>query len=259
MLPKAPIDDGHLDWPPPTAADFRVDGYSHIWATAAPQSQGEGQPRRYLTVSDWMDLGRQAGQNAWAASQQFDTQPFRFKQRWVLPFNMGRRSLCRVAGITLSGLPAWFLSRMTNLATMPGLERNLRILIDWTLDVPFRADIAVLAPDATARLHKLHFEAGDVVIRQGEQGDSAYIIQSGRVEVLKNGKQVSELGSGEFFGEIALVSNEKRTATVSCLSACELTVLSREDFRSLSVGSSVLARAIQQQIEERSRSRRWFG
>ena len=152
----------------------------------------------------------------------------------------------------MGGVPAWFLSRMTNLATMPGLERNLRILIDWTLDVPFRADIAVLAPDVTSKLQKLHLEAGDEIIRQGEQGETAYIVQSGRVEIIKSGKKVGELAAGDFFGEIALVSDTKRTATVRCLTACELTVLSREDFHSLSVGSSVLAKAIKHQIEERT-------
>jgi hypothetical protein len=199
-----------------------------------------------------MDLGRAAGQNAWAASQEFDIQPFAFKRRWLMSFNMGRRSICRLGGLLFGGLPAWFFSRMANLATMPGLERNLRILIDWTLDVPFRADIAVLAPDATQKLQKIHMEAGDEVIREGEDGDSAYIIQSGRLEVLKGGKKVGELGAGDFFGEIALVQNVKRNATVRCLVACELTALSRDDFQALSLGSSTLAKAIQQQISERT-------
>ena len=252
MMPKAVIDGHTLAWPPETDPDLRLKGFAHIWATAAVAPRGQGQPRRYLTISDWMDLGRAAGQNAWSASQAFDTQPFRFQRRWVLPFSMGRRSLCRVAGLLVGGLPAWFLARMSNLTTMPGLERNLRILIDWTLDVPFRADIAVLAPDATSKLQKLHFEAGDVVMRQGDQGETAYIIQSGRVEILKGNKKVGELVTGDFFGEIALVSDVKRTATVRCLTACELTVLSRDDFQALSVGSSTLARAIKQQIAERT-------
>jgi len=253
-MPKALVDGEALIWPPATEPDLRLKDHPHIWATMAcsDQLQGEGGQRRYLTTSDWMDLGKAVGQNAWAATQAFETQPFRFKKRFVLAFNMGRHSIANVFGWTLGGLPAWFLSRMSNLATMPGLERNLRILIDWTLDVPFRADIAVLAPDVTSKLQKLHLEAGDEIIRQGEQGETAYIIQSGRVEIIKSGKKVGELGSGDFFGEIALVSDSKRTATVRCLTACELTVLSREDFQSLSVGSSVLAKAIKHQIEERT-------
>ena len=251
MLPTINLDGRNLSWPPETEPDLRLKGWPHIWATTA-QATGQGDLRRYLTTSDWMDLGKVAGQNAWAASQDFDTQAFAFKQRRILAFNMGRHSLARFFGVLLTGLPAWFLSRMTNLATMPGLERNLRILIDWTLDVPFRADIAVLAPDVTQKLQKMHHEAGDEIIRQGEQGETAYIIQSGRVEIIKSGKKVGELGEGDFFGEIALVGDVKRTATVRCLTPCELTVLTRDDFRSLSVGSSKLAQAIQQQIEERT-------
>ena len=253
-MPMALVDGETLVWPPETEPDLRLKGHPHIWATMAPADQlkGEGNYRRYLTTSDWMYLGQAVGQNAWAASQAFETRAFQFKKRLALAFNMGRHSIAKVFGWAIGGVPAWFLSRMTNLATMPGLERNLRILIDWTLDVPFRADIAVLAPDVTSKLQKLHLEAGDEIIRQGEEGQTAYIIQAGRVEIIKSGKKVGELGAGDLFGEIALVSDTKRTATVRCLTACELTVFNREDFQSLSLGSSVLAKAIKHQIEERT-------
>ena len=247
------MDGGLLSWPPETSSDLRLEGWDNIWAAVAPpeQRQGEGQRPRYLTTSDWMDLGRAVGQNAWALSQGYESQSFAFKKRLVLAFNMGRHSLAKTYGWLLSGLPAWFLSRMTNLATMPGLERNLRILIDWTLDVPFRADIAVLAPEVTTKLQKQHYEVGDEVIRQGEQGDTAYIIQSGQVAIIKGGKKIGELGAGDFFGEMALVTNAKRNATVRCLTPCEITVLGKEDFQALSAGSSLMAQAIKRQIEER--------
>ena len=51
-------------------------------------------------------------------------------------------------------------------ANFRGLERNLRILIDWLLDIPFRHDIAVLAPDQTERLQRGHYEVGDEVITE---------------------------------------------------------------------------------------------
>ena len=253
MMPKVFIDSGLLSWPPETHSDLRLKGWDTIWAAVAPleQRKGGGGRPRYLTTSDWMDLGKAVGQNAWALSQGYESQAFAFKKRLVLAFNMGRHSLAKIYGVLLGGLPAWFLSRMTNLATMPGLERNLRILIDWTLDVPFRADIAVLAPEVTTKLQKQHYEVGDEVIRQGEQGDTAYIIQSGQVAIIKGSKKIGELGPGDFFGEMALVSNTKRNATVRCLSPCEITVLGKEDFQALSAGSSVMAQAIKRQIEER--------
>jgi hypothetical protein len=203
-----------------------------------------------------MDLGHHAGENAWASSQGFVPRTFAFKQRLIMAFNMGRHSLARLFGVMASGLPAWFFSRMSNLATMPGLERNLRILIDWTLDVPFRADIAVLAPEISSRLQALHFEAGDEVIRQGDVADTAYVVRSGELEVLRNGKPVGTLGPGDFFGEVALMKGSLRTATVRCLTTCELTVFAREDFDALSIGSSSLARAIRAQASERSAPKR---
>ncbi len=253
MMPSIRMDGETRIWPLPTDATLKVQGFDHVWAAAAPEEQLEGYDgrRRYLTTSDWMDLGRQAGLNAWAGSQAFDPQVFRFKQRFVIAFNMGRQSIARILGITATGLPAWFCSRISNLMTMPGLERNLRILIDWTLDVPFRADIAVLAPEMSSRLQVLHFEAGDEIIRQGEVGDTAYVLRSGQLEVLRNGKRVGELAPGDLFGEVALFKQSKRTATVRCLTPCELTVFAREDFEALSVGSSSLAKAIRQQASER--------
>lgn len=52
----------------------------------------------------------------------------------------------------------------------------------------------------TSKLQKLHLETGDEIIRQGEEGETAYIIQTGRVEIIKNGKKVGELVTGDFWG-----------------------------------------------------------
>ena len=250
-LPSLQIDSQTYHWPLDIDDELRFKERRHIWVTAMQQQHED---KKFLTTADYVDLGKTAGQNAWAASQEFPTHGFKPKEHWLKIYNMGRRSICRLGPLSFSGTFAWFLSRVTNLAALPGLERNLRILIDWCLDVPFRADIAVLTPDATERLQRLHFEPGDEVIRQDERGDTAYIVQSGRLEVLKNGKKVGELTEGDHFGEIALLQDSIRTATVRCLTSCELTVLTGEDFLSLSVGSSVMAKAIQQQIEERNKA-----
>jgi CRP-like cAMP-binding protein len=143
------------------------------------------------------------------------------------------------------------LSRLTNLAELPGLERNLRILIDWLLDIPFRHDIAVLAADQTERLQRGHYEVGDEVITEGDVGDTAYIVNAGRLAVLKGGIQVTELSEGDCFGEIALLSGVRRTATVRCVTACDLTMLVRDDFQALSAGRGALAAAIRRQADDR--------
>jgi len=219
----------------------------------------QGQQRRFITTADFVALGNAAGYNAWASSQSYQPRPFRPRKRLLEPYNMGRRSLCRAGWFTFGGAPAWIVSRLTNLLAMPGLERNLRILMDWLLDIPFRNDIAVLAPDPTERLQRAHFEPGDEVIRQGDEGETAYVVESGRLEVLKDGSKLGELGEGDCFGEIALLSKVRRTATVRCLTACELAVLARADFGALTAGFGSLAEAIRKQAEERAQSLRVDG
>lgn len=255
MMPTLPCDNGVLEWPLRSNEALGLDNFDHIWTAFPPTIASDGR-RRYTTTSDWMDLGHHAGEMAWASSQGYPTRAFAFKHRFVMAFNMGRHSVASLSGILISGLPAWFCSRMSNLATMPGLERNLRILIDWTLDVPFRADIAVLAPEMSGRLQHLHLEAGDEVIRQGDAADTAYVVRSGELEVIKSGKVVGQLAKGDLFGEVGLLKGGKRTATVRCLTAVELTIFAREDFDALSIGSSSLAKAIRAQAAERSGTRR---
>ena len=246
--PAVLLSEQDVHWPPEIGADLGLEGHEGIWAPGIKQ---QGERRRFVTTADLAALGRTAGYNAWARSQNYPLFPYRLPKRFFKPYNMGRHSLCSVGGLIVAHTPGWFLSRLSNLLVLPGLERNLRILIDWLLDIPFRNDIAVLAPDRTERLHRKHFEAGDEVISEGDMGETAYIVDAGRLAVVKEGTQVAELAEGDSFGEIALLSNVKRTATIRCLTACELIVLARGDFRTLSTGRGALAQAIRKQAEDR--------
>ncbi len=245
--PVVRIDGEEIQWPPAIDGDLGLLGHPDIWIPTT----GEQERNRFLTTADLAALGRAAGYNAWARSQGYHPRPYRQRWRLLKPYNMGRRSLCGIGGWVMSGTPAWLLSRLTNLAELPGLERNLRILIDWLLDIPFRQDIAVLAPERTERLQRSHYEAGDEVITEGDVGETAYIVNSGRLAVLKGGVAIAELAEGDCFGEIALLSDVRRTATVRCLTACDLTVLVRDNFQAITAGRGALAAAIRRQAGDR--------
>jgi hypothetical protein len=183
-LPAVGMTNQSLHWPFAIEDDLSLKAHQNIWVTAMKK---QGQQRRFITTADLVALGNAAGYNAWASSQGYQPRPFRLRKRLLEPYNMGRHSLCRLGGFTFGGAPAWIVSRLTNLLALPGLERNLRILMDWVLDIPFRNDIAVLAPDPTERLQRAHFEPGDEIIRQGDEGETAYVIESGRLRCSRTG------------------------------------------------------------------------
>jgi len=89
------------------------------------------------------------------------------------------------------------------------------------------------------RLQRMNYSAGDVVIRQGEEGDFFYVIVSGRCSVSREtplnreGIRLAELGIGETFGEEALISGAARNATVTMLTDGVLMRLAKDDFNTL--------------------------
>ncbi|MBM4245408.1 MAG: cyclic nucleotide-binding domain-containing protein [Deltaproteobacteria bacterium] len=85
---------------------------------------------------------------------------------------------------------------------------------------------------------QLRFEPGDVVFRQGEPGDLAFSIVSGEVEILREmpdggERLLATMGPGEYFGEMALISDAARTATVRARTAVEVVGIGRADFTTL--------------------------
>ena len=72
--------------------------------------------------------------------------------------------------------------------------------------------------------------AGTAIVREGDPSDRFYVIVRGRVEVTQGGRHLRVEGPGEFFGEIGLLRDVPRTATVTALEDTELVSLTREDF-----------------------------
>ena len=87
-------------------------------------------------------------------------------------------------------------------------------------------------------MRREYFEPGQVIFREGDRGEWLYVVTEGEVEVLKTvpgrGEQpVRRLGVGECFGEIALVSDMARWATVRAVSAANVLAIDREAFQAM--------------------------
>ena len=88
-------------------------------------------------------------------------------------------------------------------------------------------------------------EAGRVIFKEGEPGDTMYIIQKGRIKITKRVDNVEKilmvLGKGDFFGEMALIRNTPRTATATAVDTCELLAFNRDGFLSMISKNSNIA------------------
>jgi hypothetical protein len=92
-------------------------------------------------------------------------------------------------------------------------------------------------------MDRIQVEPGEVVIRQGQLGDRFYLIESGRVGVSVNGLPRPPRGPGEFFGEIALVRNLPRSASVTAEVPTVLYSLARAEFLAALTGSNAAREA----------------
>ena len=136
----------------------------------------------------------------------------------------------------------WALAVLALVVGIPALAFIPRCLrLDGTLRAPEGAallrGIAIFSPLSPVKLESLAYAltretaaAGTAIVREGDVSDRFLVIVSGRVEVTKDGEHLRFEGPGEFFGEIGLMRDVARTATVTATEDTTLYSLAREDF-----------------------------
>ena len=92
---------------------------------------------------------------------------------------------------------------------------------------------------------------GKVLIRQGEPGRDFFVLAEGTAEVRKGNRRVSTLGPGDFAGEIALLTNAPRTATVRTTSSVSVLRVTSKGFAALLETSPTIQRKIQKALADR--------
>ena len=220
-----------------TANSFlEVEGAEGLWALGdnalVPLADGKGGSPP--TAQHAIRQAKTAAHNIVAAIRGGERRKFDFKDLGKMGA-LGRRSaVAEVFGVPVAGLPAWLLWRAVYLMKMPGWGRRLKVAASWALDVLLPADLVQLKLDDSVKLSREHFEPGQEVFVQGDLGDRVYIITKGRAEVLRGegGRTVrlAELGPGEYFGEMAVLGDTTRNATVRCVEALDVVSLPKREF-----------------------------
>jgi CRP-like cAMP-binding protein len=127
--------------------------------------------------------------------------------------------------------------------------------IDLLKNVPLFAGCSKTELQRIASLaDELDLGDGATLIREGERGREFIVIAEGTVNVTRNGKQLRGLGAGDFIGEIALVADVPRTATVTATSPVRLLVVTDRAFRGLLEQMPSIAKKVLQSLGERLHS-----
>ena len=119
-------------------------------------------------------------------------------------------------------------------------------------DVPFFSSMSEQDLAAVAQqTDEISVAAGTVLAREGDLGEGFFVIESGTAEVSRGGAPVAKLGPGDFFGEIALIREERRTATVTATSPMVLIVMTGSSFRSLDRSRPEVRETVSKALAER--------
>jgi NADH dehydrogenase len=125
----------------------RVDGRDNVWAigdaAAVPDPARAGQPTP-PTCQHALRQGRTVARNVAAALGAGHAKPFTYKTLGVFVDMGHQKAVAETVGIKWRGFPAWFLARTYHLAMMPGIKRQLRLMLDWTVDLLFGRDTSEL-------------------------------------------------------------------------------------------------------------------
>jgi CRP-like cAMP-binding protein len=104
------------------------------------------------------------------------------------------------------------------------------------------------------RVHEREVKAGETVFHQGDAGDALYIVANGSVEVLADQRMLAELGNGQAFGEMALLSGGARTATVRAKTDTHLLAIAKDDFDRLLAEDPFLDEQVRKLSQQRALS-----
>jgi MFS family permease len=131
----------------------------------------------------------------------------------------------------------------------PGPDLALLRQVSFFGPLPF-----AIVEHLASELQSASYEPGQVIIEDGQPGELFYMIADGRARVCKDDKELRQMGAGESFGEIALLRQTPRTATVIAMSRLQTRTLTREEFLAAVTGNAASAEGADEVASTRLRA-----
>lgn len=235
---------------------LRVKGADNLWALGdcalVPLPDGKLSPP---TAQFAIRQGKTVADNIVAKIRGDSPRSFRFTEQGKLAALGHRTAVAQVFGVNISGALAWFMWRTIYLMKLPGWGRRLKVAAAWTFDLFLPPELVQLRLTNSTGVAHEHFEPGQEVFRQGDLGDRIYIIAQGEAEVVRNerGRELTlaQLGPGEYFGEMALLNQTTRNATVRCVTPLDVLSIHKREFSVLAANLPAMRSSFEQVMAQR--------
>jgi NADH dehydrogenase len=240
-------------------AQLEVEGAESVWALGdcaqIPAKHGGFAPP---TAQHAIRQARTAAHNIVAAIRGGAKEEFSFGGLGKMGALGHHSAVAEIMGVNISGFLAWWIWRTIYLMKLPGWGRRLKVASSWTLDLLLPAELVELKLSGSQGITQEHFEPGEEVFHQGDLGDRIYIIVSGNAEVIHEAggveRVLAKLGPGEYFGEMALLKQTTRSATVRCLAPMNVLSLAKREFNVLAAYLPQVRESLETVMKERTRA-----
>lgn len=224
-----------------TNSDMKVIGFENVWAIGdcakiVNTYNNEVSPP---TGQFAERQGRQTALNIIRSIDGKETKPFYFRPIGQLCAIGGHNAVAELFGLHLSGFIAWYIWRTVYILKLPSISHRVKVGFDWAWEFFYSRDLSHPKVNLTERISRAYFRPGDLIIEQGDPSMNFYIIESGEVEVVRGNQNggtntIAILGAGDFFGEMALISDRPRSASVKARSEVEVTIMGKKVFDQMS-------------------------
>jgi NADH dehydrogenase len=252
---KLPLEKGRIK----TSIELQVLGEKNLWAVGdcalIPTSDGKGfcPPTAQFAIREAKVLAK----NIVASLRSEALSPFHFKCIGMLGALGHHRAVAELFGkIKFSGFFAWLMWRAIYWIKLPGFDRKLKVAFSWLLDTIIPIESVQLKMTPSKGVINFHYEKGEVIFNEGDIGDYFYIIVKGEVEIVKKSgndfERVAVLSAGEYFGEMAILRDQKRSATVRCLTPVDVLALRNKDFGAIMANLQELKTNFEKKAKERA-------